>query len=83
VNFDPDLRHYFEVKVIAERGLSLKAIHTAAAARGQFHQHFKRSFYVLRSQKRKKIQSSHEYLFTLLGSVRIKAVCKMKVKLIF
>jgi hypothetical protein len=54
VNFDPDLRHYFEGKVIAERGLSLKAIHTAAAARGQFHQHFKRSFYVLRSQKRKK-----------------------------
>jgi len=36
----------------------------------QFHQRFKSSFYACRSQKRKKIQLSHQFLFTLLGSAR-------------
>ncbi len=42
--------------------------------RVQFHQCFMYSFYACRSQKRKKIQSSHKYLFTLLGSTGAKAV---------
>jgi len=40
----------------------------------QFHQHFTYNFYAHRSQKRKKIQLSHKYLFTLSGSASIKAV---------
>ena len=43
--------------------------------RCQFHQHFTRSFYARRSQKRKK-DSQLKQLFVLAGSVGIKAVCK-------
>ena len=41
-------------------------------SRGQFHQHFKSSFYVRRSQKQKK-DSQVKQLFALLGSAGIKA----------
>jgi len=47
----------------------------------KFHQHFTYSFYTRRSQKRKKIQLSHKYLYTLLGSMNIKAVRKTLMKL--
>jgi len=47
----------------------------------QFHQHFTQGFYARRSQKGKKIQLSHQYLFTLLGSARIKAVRRTLMKL--
>jgi len=50
-------------------------------ARCQFHQCFKYSFYSRRSQKCKKIQLGHKYLFTLLGSASIKAVRRMLMKL--
>ncbi len=49
--------------------------------RGQFHQQFTGSFYVPRSQKRKKIQSSYLSFFALLGYAHIKASKKMLVKL--
>jgi hypothetical protein len=56
----------------------LNVIYLGACARmhfwGQFHQCFTCSFYACRSQKRKKIQLSHQYLFTLLGSACVKAV---------
>jgi len=45
--------------------------------RGQFHQHFTHSFYVVRrSQKHKKIQSSSPSFFVLLGSAQVKAESK-------
>jgi len=46
---------------------------------GQFHQHFKRSFYAHISQKRKKYSQGIR-LFAPLGSLRVKATCKMLVK---
>ncbi len=49
--------------------------------RCQFHQSFTRSFYTCRSQKRKKIQLSHQYLFTLSGSTSVKAVRRTLMKL--
>ncbi len=39
-----------------------------------------RSFYARGSQKRKNIQLSHQYLFTLLESTRVKAVHKALMK---
>jgi len=42
--------------------------------RCQFHQRFTYSFYARRSLKRKNIQLSHQYLFTLSRSARLKAV---------
>ena len=42
---------------------------------GQFHQHFTRSFYTHRSQKRKK-NSQLKQLVALLGSASVKAACK-------
>jgi len=50
-------------------------------SRSQFHQRFMCSFYACRSQKRKKTQLSHQYLFTLLGSVQVKAVRRTLMKL--
>jgi hypothetical protein len=47
----------------------------------QFHQHFTYNFYARRCQKRKKIQLSHKYLFTLSGSASVKAVCRTLMKL--
>ena len=41
-------------------------------SRGQFHQHFTSSFYVHRSQKRKK-ESQVKQLFALSGSVGVKS----------
>ncbi len=46
----------------------------------QFYQRFMQS-YAYRSQKRKKIQFSHQYLFTLLGSVCVKDVRRTLMKL--
>ena len=42
---------------------------------GEFQQHFMSSFYTYRSRKRKKV-SQIKQLFVLLGSARVKAVCK-------
>ncbi len=39
------------------------------------------SFYAHRSQKRKKIQLSHKYIFTLLGSASVKTVRRILMKL--
>ncbi len=47
----------------------------------QCHRHFTCSVYTRRSQKRKKIQLSHQYLFTLLGSAGAKAVRRTLMKL--
>jgi len=47
--------------------------------RGRFHQHFTRSFYMQRSQKRNKDWWLH-CIFELLGSVWVKAAHKMLVK---
>jgi len=47
----------------------------------QLHQLSTYSFYVRRAQNRKKRQSSCQYLFTLLGSALVKAVCRMLMKL--
>ena len=47
----------------------------------QFHQRSTYSFYACRSQKRKKIQLSHKYLFMLLGSTGAKAVRRTLMKL--
>jgi len=47
----------------------------------QFHQRFKYNFYARRFQKRKKIQLSHKYLFTLSGSASVKAVRRALMKL--
>ena len=44
-------------------------------SRGQFHQHFKSSFYTRRSQKRQK-DSQVKQRFALLGSAGVKADCK-------
>ena len=44
--------------------------------RGQFHQHFRSSFYARRSQKRKK-DSQLKLLFALLGSASVKAARKL------
>jgi len=49
--------------------------------RCQFHQRFTQSFYTRRSRKCKKIQLSHQYLFTLSGIARVKAVSRMLMKL--
>ncbi len=49
--------------------------------RCQFHQYFNYNFYARRSQKRNKIQLSHEYLFTHLGSTSVKAVRRTLMKL--
>jgi len=46
-----------------------------------FHQRFTYSFYARRSQKRKKIQLSHQYLFMILGSLSVKAVRRTLMKL--
>jgi len=43
--------------------------------RGQFHQRPMSSFFTHRSQKPKKIQLSSQYLFTLLRSAYVIAVC--------
>jgi len=48
--------------------------------RCQFHQRFTYNFYAGRSQKRKKILLSN-YLFTLLGSMSVKAVSRTLMKL--
>jgi len=48
---------------------------------GRFHQHFTRSFYAQKSQKRKKNQLNRHCLFVLLVSTRAKAVHEMLVKL--
>jgi len=48
---------------------------------GRFHQRSTYSFCARRSQKRKKIQLSHQCLFTLLGSTSVKAVHRMLMKL--
>ncbi len=53
----------------------------AKVNRWQFHQCFTHSFYARRSWKRKKIQLSHQSLFTLSGSVGVKAVCRTLMKL--
>ncbi len=42
----------------------------------QFHQHFTHSFYTRRPQKCQKILTTWQYFLALLGSVRIKGVCK-------
>ncbi len=49
--------------------------------RAQFHQRYTYSFYACRSQKRKKIQLSHQYLFTLSGSTGAKAERRTLMKL--
>ena len=46
-----------------------------------FHQHFTRSFYERRSWKRTKLLKLTDFLFALLGSARVKAACKMLMKL--
>jgi len=48
--------------------------------KGLFHQHFKISFYICRSQKRKNTVKPSVF-FALLGSVHVKSVHKMLVKL--
>jgi len=48
---------------------------------GEFRQCFMCSFYARRSRKPKKIQLSHQYLFKLSGSVFVKAVHRMLMKL--
>jgi len=48
--------------------------------RCQFHQCFMYNFYACRSQKRKKIQLSHKYLFMLSGSANVKAVLRTLMK---
>jgi len=58
-----------------------KNIRTRQGIRGQSHQHFTYSFYARRSQKCKKIQLSHKYLFTLLGSASVNAVRRTLMKL--
>jgi hypothetical protein len=47
----------------------------------QFHQRFTYNFYACRSQKCRKIQLSHKYLFTLSGSVSVKAARRTLMKL--
>ncbi len=47
---------------------------------GQFHQRFMSSFFALRSQKRKKTLMTRLSL-ALLGSLHVKAACKMLLKL--
>jgi len=47
----------------------------------QFHQRFTCSFYAHGSRKRKNIQLSHQYIFTLSGSRSIKAARKTLMKL--
>jgi len=49
--------------------------------RCQFHQCFMCSFYAHRSQKSKKIQLGHWYLFTLLESASVKAIRRTLMKL--
>ncbi len=48
---------------------------------GQFHQCLTRTFYARKSRKRKKVQLSHQYLFTLSGSACVKAVLRTLMKL--
>ncbi len=48
---------------------------------GRFHQCSTYSFYACRSQKRKKRQSSHQYMFTLSGSMSVEAVHRTLMKL--
>ena len=50
-------------------------LYISASSRGQFHQHFKCSFYAQRSQKCKH-DSQFKQLFALLGSAGIKAASK-------
>jgi len=47
----------------------------------QFHQRSMYSFCACRSQKRKKIQLSHKYLFTLSGSTGAKTASRTLMKL--
>jgi hypothetical protein len=47
---------------------------------GRFHQHFTRSFYESKSQKRKKKTDSKTESLALLGSESVKAARKMLVK---
>ncbi len=47
----------------------------------QFHQRFMAAFTLINHEKPKKIQISHQYLFTLSGSVGAKAVRRSLMKL--
>ncbi len=49
--------------------------------RCEFHQRSKYSFYTCRSQKHEKMQLSLKYIFTLSGSVSVKAVHRTLMKL--
>ncbi len=53
----------------------------SVALLAQFHQCSTYIFYARGAQKRKKRQSSRQYLFTLLGSMCVKAVQRMLMKL--
>ena len=50
-------------------------VRPVVASRGQFHQHFTRSFYARRSSKAQK-DSLIKQLFALSGSVSVKDACK-------
>jgi len=60
---------------------ALKGLHRwpKSVSWGQFHQHFKCSFYVHRSQSSKKYSQVVSF-FALLGSEQVKDACKMLVK---
>ncbi len=58
-------KHYFYITLLT------------LATGAQFHQRSMYSFYAGRSRKRKKIQLSHKYLFTLLGSTVLRTLMKL------
>jgi len=53
---------------------------STSPSRAQFHQHFTYSFYTHRSQKCKKIQLSHQYLFFGICAAPAKAVRRTLMK---
>ncbi len=77
-------RFKLNLLVVALRALSRTTISngtiSSSLSCGRFHQHFTRSFYTHRSQKRKKRLRAWLYFFALWGSGHVKAACKILVK---
>jgi len=73
--------HIYNVELVSPLlSLSLANLSFSMEFRGQFHQHIYAQLYARISQS-VRTQSSHQYLFTLLGSTHVKAVHRILIKL--
>jgi len=75
------LQGTFRVRLTCFFLLGIRPETSRSTSRGRFHQCSSYSFYARRSKKQRKIQLSHQYLFTPSGSMSVKAVRKTLMKL--